>query len=106
MLKRLVWCGQNITQPGDREIMIKASSEQKSTGSHYTPPALAAFVAKEMLKFWKPPENTHDINVFDPALGDGELLLAVLKNLQAMDVNLSVSGYETNQSECLQQKKE
>ena len=85
--------------------MTSAHSEQKSTGSHYTPPALAAFVAKEMLKLWKPPENTRNINVFDPALGDGELLLAVLKNLQAMDVNLSVSGYETNQSEMLLAKK-
>ena len=85
--------------------MTSAHSEQKSTGSHYTPPALAAFVAKEMLKLWKPPENTRNINVFDPALGDGELLLAVLKNLQAMDVNLSVSGYETNQSEMLFGKK-
>ena len=85
--------------------MTSAHSEQKSTGSHYTPPALAAFVAKEMLKLWKPPENTRNINVFDPALGDGELLLAVLKNLQAMDVNLSVSGYETNQSEMLFAKK-
>ena len=54
-----------------------------------------------MLKLWKPPRNTRAINVFDPALGDGELLLAVLKNLQEMDVNLSVSGYETNQSEML-----
>ena len=85
--------------------MTSAHSERKSTGSHYTPPALAAFVAKEMLKLWKPPENTRNINVFDPALGDGELLLAVLKNLQAMDVNLSVSGYETNQSEMLLAKK-
>ena len=85
--------------------MTSAHSERKSTGSHYTPPALAAFVAKEMLKLWKPPENTRNINVFDPALGDGELLLAVLKNLQEMDVPLSVSGYETNQSEMLFAKK-
>ena len=81
--------------------MTKANSERKSTGSHYTPPDLAAFVAKEMLKLWQPPEKTRSINVFDPALGDGELLLAVLKNLQEMDVPLSVSGYETNQSEML-----
>ena len=85
--------------------MTKANSEQKSTGSHYTPPALAAFVAKEMLKLWKPPDNTRNISVFDPALGDGELLLAILKNLQEMDVPLSVSGYETNQSEMLFAKK-
>ena len=85
--------------------MTKAHSEQKSTGSHYTPPALAAFVAKEMLKLWTPPENTPNINVFDPALGDGELLLAVLKNLQKMDVHLSVSGYETNKFEMLSAKK-
>ncbi len=85
--------------------MTKAHSEQKSTGSHYTPPALATFVAKEMLKLWNPPEDTRKINVFDPALGDGELLLAVLKNLQKMDVDLSVSGYETNQSEMLSAKK-
>ncbi len=85
--------------------MTKAHLEQKSTGSHYTPPALATFVAKEMLKLWNPPEDTRKINVFDPALGDGELLLAVLKNLQKMDVDLSVSGYETNQSEMLSAKK-
>ncbi|MCE2435329.1 MAG: N-6 DNA methylase [Candidatus Latescibacteria bacterium] len=85
--------------------MTSAHSEQKSTGSHYTPPALAAFVAKEMLKLWQPPENTCDINIFDPALGDGELLLAVLKNLQEMDLHLSVSGYETNKSEMLAAKK-
>ena len=85
--------------------MTSANSEQKSTGSHYTPPALAEFVAKEMLKLWKPPENTRNINVLDPALGDGELLLAVLKNLQEMEVNLSVSGYETNKSEMLAAKK-
>ena len=85
--------------------MTSANSEQKSTGSHYTPPALAEFVAKEMLKLWKPPENTRNINVFDPALGDGELLLAVLKNLQEMEVNLSVSGYETNKPEMLAAKK-
>ena len=65
--------------------MTRANSEQKSTGSHYTPPALAEFVAKEMLKFWQPPENTRNINVFDPALGDGELLLAVLKNFKVHD---------------------
>jgi tRNA1(Val) A37 N6-methylase TrmN6 len=85
--------------------MTSTYSEQKSTGSHYTPSALAEFVAKEMLKLWKPPENTRNINVFDPALGDGELLLAVLKNLQQMDVNLSASGCETNQSEMLSAKK-
>ena len=85
--------------------MTSTHSEQKSTGSHYTPPTLAAFVAKEMLKLWKPPENARNINVFDPALGDGELLLAILKNLQKMDVHLSVSGYETNQSEMLFAKK-
>ncbi len=85
--------------------MTSTYSEQKSTGSHYTPPALATFVAKEMLKLWNPPEDTRKINVFDPALGDGELLLAVLKNLQKMDVKLSVSGYETNQSEMLSAKK-
>lgn len=85
--------------------MTSTHSEKKSTGSHYTPPTLAAFVAKEMLKLWKPPENARNINVFDPALGDGELLLAILKNLQKMDVHLSVSGYETNQSEMLFAKK-
>ena len=45
--------------------MTSTYSEQKSTGAHYTPPALAAFVAKEMLKLWKLPENTRSINIFD-----------------------------------------
>ncbi len=76
-------------------------SEQKSTGSHYTPSVLAEFVAEEMLKLWKPPANRRHVGVFDPALGDGELLLAVLNNLLQMDISISVSGYETNYHELL-----
>ena len=80
---------------------MRTKSEQKSTGSHYTPPVLAEFVAEEMLKSWEPPTKTRGASVFDPALGDGELLLAVLKNLQTADSNLLVSGYETNECEML-----
>ena len=80
---------------------MRSKFEKKSTGSHYTPRILAEFVAEEMLKLWKPPIDARAISVFDPALGDGELLLAVLKNLQEMDANPFVSGYETNQSEML-----
>ena len=81
--------------------MLKAGEERKSTGSHYTPPILASFVAQEMLKVWQPSPDTSHTRVFDPALGDGELLLAVLENLGEEKTRVSVSGYETNESEML-----
>ena len=65
------------------------------------PGALLNFVAQELLKVWQPSPDTSHTRVFDPALGDGELLLAVWENLEEEKIKVSVSEYEANESEML-----
>ncbi|MEW6738496.1 MAG: N-6 DNA methylase [Nitrospirota bacterium] len=50
-------------------MVYKNISDIKRNGVYYTPPHLAEFLAKPLV-------NRADISVFDPAYGDGSLLLA------------------------------
>ena len=55
-------------------------TKQKATGSHYTPPELARFLAERLVAeadFHQLPE----LRVLDPACGDGELLVALANSL-------------------------
>ena len=55
-------------------------TRQKATGSHYTPPELARFLAERIVgqvDFCRPSE----IRILDPACGDGELLVALASSL-------------------------
>jgi adenine-specific DNA-methyltransferase len=52
-------------------------ASRKSTGSHYTPTRLAEFVAEAILDHFEPADRT--ANIVDPAVGDGELLAALLR---------------------------
>jgi len=58
----------------------------KSTGSHFTPPALARFVARRIAEVCAATAPT----VIDPACGDGELLLA----FAAERPNASLIGFD------------
>ena len=49
--------------------------KRKSRGIHYTPPALAGFLAQVTLRYIDP--GARSIEVLDPACGDGALLRAV-----------------------------
>lgn len=51
--------------------------KKKETGSHYTPPGLARFVANKIWSHTYKPETT--ITVLDPACGDGELLVSFIE---------------------------
>jgi adenine-specific DNA-methyltransferase len=62
-----------FTWPADEPPVASRHSTRKSHGVHYTPPELAAFVARRALADL----DTEDWVVLDPACGDGELLLAV-----------------------------
>ncbi len=53
-----------------------AARDRKRHGRHYTPPALAGFLARRLLVH-APPGPV--LRVLDPACGDGELLLAVAR---------------------------
>ncbi|HDQ72829.1 MAG TPA: hypothetical protein ENN19_12145 [Chloroflexi bacterium] len=64
----------SIEQP----IGYASLEERKAVGAHYTPKALADFVARKMLEFWKPASDVKSVRLLDPAVGDGELLLSAL----------------------------
>ncbi len=73
-----------------------STSEQKSEGAHYTPSNLASFVARQIASRFVP-SGARRVSILDPAMGDGELLLALLSALAAQGVhNVEVNGFETN----------
>jgi len=70
--------------------------DKKRTGSSYTPTGLAGFVAREILKNAAFPKSKA-IRILDPAVGDGELLLALSVELRDQGYrNYFVRGFDTN----------
>ena len=75
-------------------------AERKAEGAHYTPPELAKFLAGEIFKSWKSTANKKDlVRVLDPAVGDGELLIAICELLEKNGYkNLKVFGFDTDRN--------
>ncbi len=70
-------------------------NERKSSGSHYTPKDLSDFVADEILRYWHPTNDT--VRIMDPALGDGELLLALAQKLNNRpNLKVQITGFDTD----------
>lgn len=70
---------------------------RKETGAHYTPTMLARFVAKQMLGAWRRSSTAGRVRVLDPAMGDGSLMLALLRELADLGiVGIEASGYDTD----------
>ncbi|MDO3648687.1 Eco57I restriction-modification methylase domain-containing protein [Nocardia mangyaensis] len=69
------------------------AQERKRHGRHYTPPELARFLARRALLH---APRADELRVLDPACGDGELLLAVHRELTATAPDLAVrlTGYD------------
>ncbi len=57
----------------------------KKDGIHYTPPALAQFLAREIAKVLDP--SIEKLRVLDPACGDGSLLSAIRNELRSRQVS-------------------
>ncbi|MEU2254357.1 N-6 DNA methylase [Nocardia xishanensis] len=76
--------------PGDR----------KRHGRHYTPSALARFLARRLLAHAPRPGPNGELRVLDPACGDGELLLALHREAAALlpGVRLRLTGYDLDES--------
>ncbi|MFD3745919.1 Eco57I restriction-modification methylase domain-containing protein [Nocardia sp. NPDC058633] len=74
-------------------LQARDAQERKRHGRHYTPPELARFLARRALRHAPPAAM---LRVLDPACGDGELLLAVLREIaaNAPDVAVQLTGYD------------
>lgn len=70
-------------------------TEEKATGATYTPPDLADFVAAEMIREWDG-DHRAPLRILDPAIGEGSLLLSLLKRLPR-DEPVEVWGFDNNQ---------
>jgi methylase of polypeptide subunit release factors len=75
----------------------ESATEAKATGSTYTPSLLAEFVADHIAASTNVPKS-RPLRVLDPAIGDGELMIALLDRIEGP---VDVFGYETDQNALL-----
>jgi len=76
------------------------TSKSKENGIVYTPTAMAEYLAHEMITY-DPPRDNCVITVLDPAVGGGELLIALFKALSASsNSKIMAVGYETDSAIC------
>jgi adenine-specific DNA-methyltransferase len=79
----------------DREIKGKYLDHdvKKLNGVHYTPKELADFVSDRMISSFDFAKKK-EISIFDPAVGDGELLGSLAKKLIDLGYDVKVYGYD------------
>lgn len=84
----------NIQQTSKR---YKIVSEEKAGGATYTPQILSNFVAKKIVLAAGCLAAKTALRVLDPAVGDGELLISLLEQLNKQkDLKIEVYGFETD----------
>lgn len=71
------------------------TGKNKKNGVVYTPTEVADYVATEVLKY-KKNEFTNCIEILDPAVGEGELLVSMINAVTAMGLPIKAVGYETD----------
>ncbi len=69
---------------------------RKLNGVHYTPPALAEFLARQTVACIEAGRR-EPVAILDPACGDGQLLVSLIEALQARNLKVSeVVGFDTD----------
>jgi len=67
---------------------------RKQEGAHYTPTNIANFISKKIIEHASLKKN---IKIVDPAVGDGELLISLIKNLYDNSIkDIEVHGFDIN----------
>lgn len=80
-------------------MRYKNESKEKSNGIIYTPIEMADFLALEMLKYSQfDLKNAKEVNILDPAIGEGELILSMVSKILAInpEILINIDGYETD----------
>ena len=73
-----------------QEPYFQLMTNQKQTGSYYTPEYLAGFISKKVLSFFR---DKSSISILEPSVGDGAFISEFTKNdslkikLTALDIN-------------------
>lgn len=81
---------------GSAPVRYRGFPEEKSQGATFTPPSLAAFVAKQMATEFSG-SHRESLCVLDPAVGKGALLLELLDQLRVLGCETAeVHGFDTN----------
>jgi methylase of polypeptide subunit release factors len=68
----------------------------KHNGATFTPKLLAQYLSKEIIDNLNGNTPTLDMNILDPACGNGELLLSINEMMQQYDTKLHCQGYDIN----------
>ena len=77
----------------------------KENGVVYTPTEMANYLAFEIYKYWKA-DKTDNICILDPAVGQGELLVAMIQLLITNGIEkITAVGYETDDRVALDTQK-
>lgn len=77
-------------------MRYKNQTKKKSTGAVYTPVEMADYVSRQMLIYSGDPHREVAF-VLDPAVGEGELLISMVRALLPFCNQLYVVGYETDE---------
>ena len=72
------------------------TGKTKENGVVYTPKEMADYVATEMLKYRRT-EFEDRISILDPAVGRGELLIAMINAVADQELPIHAVGYETDE---------
>lgn len=77
------------------------TSKEKENGIVYTPKEMADYLSHEMIMH-KSPQDNGIISILDPAVGEGELLISLIRNLSNISNSKIIAvGYETDSSACV-----
>lgn len=85
--------------PKKQKGIYENVTQQKAEGATYTPQLLADFVAAEIIESANFIAERDVISIFDPAIGDGQLLDSLLAHLPQRDTKtINVYGYDTDEN--------
>ncbi len=77
-------------------MRYSSESKEKANGVVYTPSDMADFVANEMIKYHVPLAE-ENVFIMDPAVGQGSLLIALIKALESSGKTIHAVGFETDE---------
>ena len=78
-------------------MRYQTENDIKKDGQTFTPHNLANFVAERLLKNSKIKPDA-PLKILEPAVGDGELLLALLQNLKSYPNHIEIYSFDTNET--------